>query len=223
MSSAFARSSASGPHGYQSTGLCACCRRYGLVSVARRFARGSSWPQCLAHEPQDIRPALQDAAFDADGLFRETAMVEDIRVLVVDGSPGVAHGLHCGLPGDGVACRSGGGRGRRGRGAEGSRSTWCWWTSTVPTSDGIEIVRPVRATADGPRHRRDGPAGADLAAGALAAGACGVAHRNRTQRASSRSSVGPWPASSSCRRSTSRPGGPPARRPGPRPSARLDS
>ena len=29
--------SASGPHGYQSTGLCACWSRYGLVSPARRF------------------------------------------------------------------------------------------------------------------------------------------------------------------------------------------
>src|SRR6185503_2106957 len=31
------RPSASSPHGYQSTGLSACCRRYGLVSCARRF------------------------------------------------------------------------------------------------------------------------------------------------------------------------------------------
>src|SRR5262245_16057397 len=29
---------ASGPHGYQSTGLWACCRRYGLDSFASRFA-----------------------------------------------------------------------------------------------------------------------------------------------------------------------------------------
>src|SRR5881275_322071 len=36
-SSRFARSSASSPHGYQSTGLCACCSRYGLVSPASRF------------------------------------------------------------------------------------------------------------------------------------------------------------------------------------------
>src|SRR5690349_1150341 len=33
-----ARASASSPHGYQSTGLCACCSRYGLVSFARRLA-----------------------------------------------------------------------------------------------------------------------------------------------------------------------------------------
>ena len=35
--SAFARASASGPHAYQSTGLNACCRRYGLCSLINRF------------------------------------------------------------------------------------------------------------------------------------------------------------------------------------------
>src|SRR3977135_1618566 len=38
LSSALARVSASDPHGYQSTGLSACCSRYGLVSSARRLA-----------------------------------------------------------------------------------------------------------------------------------------------------------------------------------------
>src|SRR5205823_14452658 len=38
LSSSFAFWRASGPHGYQSTGLWACCSRYGLVSPARRFA-----------------------------------------------------------------------------------------------------------------------------------------------------------------------------------------
>src|ERR1041384_5749372 len=28
---------ASSPHGYQSTGLCACCKRYGLVSCCSRL------------------------------------------------------------------------------------------------------------------------------------------------------------------------------------------
>ena len=32
-----AAASASCPHGYQSTGLCACCNRYGLISLIRRF------------------------------------------------------------------------------------------------------------------------------------------------------------------------------------------
>ena len=32
-----AAANASSPHGYQSTGLCACCSRYGLCSAARRF------------------------------------------------------------------------------------------------------------------------------------------------------------------------------------------
>src|SRR6187402_848020 len=37
LSSRRARSSASGPHGYQSTGWWACWSRYGLVSRARRL------------------------------------------------------------------------------------------------------------------------------------------------------------------------------------------
>src|SRR5262245_54079353 len=36
--SARARANASGPHGYQSTGLCACWSRYGDDSFASRFA-----------------------------------------------------------------------------------------------------------------------------------------------------------------------------------------
>ena len=32
------RPSASGPHGHHATGLCLCCRRYGLVSRASRFS-----------------------------------------------------------------------------------------------------------------------------------------------------------------------------------------
>src|SRR5437588_10628814 len=39
LSSAAARSNASSPHGYHSTGLSLCCRRYGLVSSASRFMR----------------------------------------------------------------------------------------------------------------------------------------------------------------------------------------
>src|SRR6266581_8961897 len=37
LSSVRERSRASGPHGYQSTGLCACWRRYGLVSSISLF------------------------------------------------------------------------------------------------------------------------------------------------------------------------------------------
>src|SRR5262245_37301562 len=35
-------SNASGPQGYQSTGLCACCNKYGLLSFESRFAVPSS-------------------------------------------------------------------------------------------------------------------------------------------------------------------------------------
>ena len=46
LSSAFARASASSPHGYQFTGLCACCLRYGLDSFASRFG-ASRFGGCL--------------------------------------------------------------------------------------------------------------------------------------------------------------------------------
>src|SRR5678815_3743723 len=42
LSAALAAARASGPQGCQATGLCACCRRYGLVSPASRFA-GRAW------------------------------------------------------------------------------------------------------------------------------------------------------------------------------------
>src|SRR3954471_11006369 len=44
FSSARAFPSASGPHGYQSTGLCACCNKYGLVSPARRLGTVKGMP-----------------------------------------------------------------------------------------------------------------------------------------------------------------------------------
>ena len=37
LSSVFARSSASVPHGYQSTGLSLCCSKYGLTSLDNLF------------------------------------------------------------------------------------------------------------------------------------------------------------------------------------------
>src|SRR4029077_14136106 len=51
-SRARARASASFPHGYQSTGLCACCRRYGLVSEMRWLVyfgvpSGLRWLLCI--------------------------------------------------------------------------------------------------------------------------------------------------------------------------------
>src|SRR5262245_8573554 len=43
----FALANASGPQGYQSTGLCACRRRYGLVSLARRLVN-FGWAPCAS-------------------------------------------------------------------------------------------------------------------------------------------------------------------------------
>src|SRR3954449_486689 len=50
LSSARALASASWPHGYQSTGLCACCSRYGETSCARRFVM--ALPQVAGHRGQ---------------------------------------------------------------------------------------------------------------------------------------------------------------------------
>src|ERR1044072_8256974 len=44
--SVLARVSASSPHGYQSTGLFACCSRYGLVSLAKRLGICATYPRC---------------------------------------------------------------------------------------------------------------------------------------------------------------------------------
>ena len=56
LSSRRARSNASSPHGYQSTGLCACWRRYGDDSFSSRFAgrAGSFMGRILPHSP--LRP-----------------------------------------------------------------------------------------------------------------------------------------------------------------------
>ena len=105
-------------------------------------------------------------------------MDEDIRVLVVDGSPGLAPGVHL-RPARGrrrQRARSSGGRDRR------PQRVAVWDPSDLvlvdldrPDKDGIEIVRRIRAEAE--RTRVLGVTvqrGPDLAAGALAAGACGV-------------------------------------------------
>jgi DNA-binding NarL/FixJ family response regulator len=103
-------------------------------------------------------------------------MVEDIRVLVVDGGPGKQHGLICGLPGDGVSVL--------GPVADATAALRALELEPInlvlvdldrPNADGIEIVRRIREEAD--RTRVIGVTvqrGPDLAAGALAAGACGV-------------------------------------------------
>src|SRR5512141_1243421 len=61
-SSSFARASASGPHGDQSTGLSACWRRYGLVSVANRLGIRGWYPWA---------PDLDAAALGCDHGDRE--------------------------------------------------------------------------------------------------------------------------------------------------------
>ena len=76
-------------------------------------------------------------------------MVEDIRVLVVDGGPGLAHGLICGLPGDGVSVL--------GPVADATAALRALELEPInlvlvdldrPDDDGIEIVRRIRESAD---------------------------------------------------------------------------
>ncbi len=103
-------------------------------------------------------------------------MDEDIRVLVVDGSPELAPGFICGLPGEGVSVL--------GPVADATAALSALQLEPInlvlvdldrPDEAGIEIVRRIRAGAE--RTRVIGVTverGPDLAAGALAAGACGV-------------------------------------------------
>jgi DNA-binding NarL/FixJ family response regulator len=103
-------------------------------------------------------------------------MTEDIRVLVVDESPGRTEGLICGMPGDGVQLL--------GRVSDADAALRALDAEPINLilvdldrvdGDGIETVRIIREGADRARvlglTEEHGP---ELAAGALAAGACGV-------------------------------------------------
>src|SRR5947207_10186394 len=59
-----ARVNASSPHGYQSTGLWACCSKYGLVSLARRFWLMGGFRS--ARERQRADGGGDDGAVDPD-------------------------------------------------------------------------------------------------------------------------------------------------------------
>jgi DNA-binding NarL/FixJ family response regulator len=103
-------------------------------------------------------------------------MTEDIRVLVVDEGPGRTEGLIDGMPGDGVRLL-----GRVSDADAALRALDAEQINLVLVDldrvdgDGIETVRIIREGADRARvlglTEEHGP---DLAAGALAAGACGV-------------------------------------------------
>ena len=70
-----ASANASGPQAHQSTGLCLCCSRYGLVSCASRFWRAAlpgegevmriisfGWPRkCKDNRPMDAQLRLRHA------------------------------------------------------------------------------------------------------------------------------------------------------------------
>jgi two-component system nitrate/nitrite response regulator NarL len=103
-------------------------------------------------------------------------MTEDIRVLVVDEGPGRTEGLIGGMPGEGVRLL--------GRVSDADAALRALDVEPINLvlvdldrmdGDGIETVRIIREGADRARvlglTEENGP---DLAAGALAAGACGV-------------------------------------------------
>src|SRR5215204_1563486 len=75
LSSRRDRSSASSPHGYQSTGFSACCARYGLVSFARRFGISRPKEGGLRKEVLGRRPP-EGGGRTADGGWRMTTEQE---------------------------------------------------------------------------------------------------------------------------------------------------
>ena len=107
-----ARSSASAPQGYQSTGFSECCRRYGLVSSASRLGmtRGSGPRMKSAAEPVESvmfpRSSRQGEKVLPEGVFgpKERDAVRENRR---HGHPPTAddpipHPCRLGLPGTGV-------------------------------------------------------------------------------------------------------------------------
>src|SRR5579863_3084843 len=101
-----ASASASGPHGYQSTGLCACCCRYGEASCARRF-EGRAGPGSLMvaqfkHARLGLTSggAVDDACDTQSGVMRakstspavakaQRTMLEGVGVEVAASFPGI--------------------------------------------------------------------------------------------------------------------------------------
>src|SRR4051794_9542738 len=71
-------SNASGPHGYQSTGVCACCRREGLFSLARRLVYMTMGEEAFDFEMLDpgrdraVRPWRQESDGLAAGAHGQT-------------------------------------------------------------------------------------------------------------------------------------------------------
>src|SRR4051794_6732125 len=76
--SARALANASSPHGYQSTGLCACWRRYGEVSSARRLVTSRVY---------DGAPASRRPLDGVQQLWRKGAHVEVLALQLLDLKP----------------------------------------------------------------------------------------------------------------------------------------
>src|SRR6266852_614995 len=96
LSSARALASASSPHANHSTGLCACCRRYGEVSFARRFAIGGRLPLPVAAIVSGNRPPVTGHPSGPRGgllIHRNELPVGHMRVLLRRGQRSVTEEL----------------------------------------------------------------------------------------------------------------------------------
>src|SRR3954465_7635082 len=94
----FASSSASRPHGYQSTGLPACCCRYGLVSLASRFI-GTSWFAWAARIRRMSVPVLklkrgEDRRLRAGHLWIFSNEVDTVATPLTQFEPGTVVQVH---------------------------------------------------------------------------------------------------------------------------------
>src|SRR6266540_1765089 len=77
LSSVRARSSASSPHGYQSTGFAACWSRYGLVSFARRFmAREPVYAGVLRRDARQLQVPTIAGPWATPALLAEEGLVD---------------------------------------------------------------------------------------------------------------------------------------------------
>ena len=83
-----AASSASGPHGYQSTGLSLCCSRYGEVSPARRLGMQPRLEALRADAAQADADAQQRGP--GQGQQRQVQAGEGQRVATLAGGIGGA-------------------------------------------------------------------------------------------------------------------------------------
>ena len=174
MSSPRARANASSPHGYQSTGLWACCSRYGLVSPASRFGRslGHAAPVSsrvpASRRSRSVQASARRVPMDrGDGRSDPRAR----RGREPGARPGAAPGAPA--PRAASACSARSPDARRGARRAATKDSRTWSLVDLDRADGrgTEVVRrdPRRRAAairvlaasaeDGPERRRGGARG----------------------------------------------------------------